>query len=100
MYSNYSGEIDCIDFLQVAGPTTNRFDGAFSFELCTELAFSFCSRADDPNTMFPPFEWNMTEYSNRCYDKFGVRPNTQLISTNFGGDRLKYVQDFLYPIQF
>lgn len=96
MYSNYTGEIDCIDFLQAAGRTTNRFDGAFSFELCTELAFPFCSRADDPSTMFPPFEWNLTEYSNRCYDKFHVRPNTQLVLTNFGEDRLKYVQDFVF----
>lgn len=89
MYSNYTGGIDCIDFFQAAGPTTNRFEGAFSFQLCSELAFPFCSRANDPKTMFPPFEWNMTEYSNLCYDKFHVRPDTQMVLTNFGEDRLK-----------
>lgn len=91
MYSNYTGSIDCIDFFQAAGPTTNRFEGPFSFQLCSELAFPFCSRANDPKTMFSPFEWNMTEYSNLCYDKFQVRPDTQMVLTNFGEDRLKWV---------
>lgn len=91
IYSNYSGQSQCVDFSKAAGPATNRFDGSFSCQLCSELSFPVCSHADDPTTMFPTLKWNMTEYRQRCNDVFHVEPNLLKVFTNFGGDRLKYV---------
>lgn len=43
-----------------------------------------CSKGDK-KTMFPPKEWNFQAVSDKCYQKFKVRPDKNMASTIYGG---------------
>lgn len=47
-----------------------------------------CSK-DDKKTMFPPEEWNFAKYSDKCFEKFKVRPDPNMATTIYGGKDLR-----------
>lgn len=39
--------------------------------------------------MFPRVDWNLKQFSDKCFAKFGVRPQENAATTTYGGPNLE-----------
>lgn len=61
---------------------------------CTEMVMPMCSNERD---MFEPKPWNYTDYSEKCYQQWGVRPrglDTPILE--YGGKNLRYYSNIVF----
>lgn len=59
------------------------------------MVMPMCSK-DDKKNMFPPSEWNFNKTSDKCYERFKVRPNQNMATMIYGGKVLEYVYHLFY----
>lgn len=62
---------------------------SLSIQACTEMVMPMCSK-DSTKNMFPPNEWNFKNFSDKCYEKFKVRPIKNMATTIYATTDLKY----------
>lgn len=88
IYSNYTGTVKCLD---IDSAYDSKLDAnGWDYQSCTEMVMPMCSKGSDLKNMFPPTEWDFNKVSNKCFERFKVRPNKQMASTIYGGNRLEY----------
>ncbi|KFB48883.1 AGAP000994-PA-like protein [Anopheles sinensis] len=86
IYSNFDGKAKCLNI-------NSSYDGSgigdlgWDFQACTEMIMPMCS--DGVHDMFPPKAWNLQEYSDKCFKKYGVRPRPHNALVNYGGEFLE-----------
>lgn len=80
-YSNYTGQIPCIDIVQDASPSLG--DLGWSYQACTEMVMPMCP--DGVNDMFEPEPWNLTLYSIGCQEVWKVTPRPFMAPIEYGG---------------
>lgn len=52
------------------------------------MVMPMCSKENKKN-MFPPNEWNFKQFSDKCYQRFKVRPVENMATMIYGGKTLK-----------
>uniref|UniRef100_A0A8C5XUT2 Lysosomal Pro-X carboxypeptidase n=1 Tax=Microcebus murinus TaxID=30608 RepID=A0A8C5XUT2_MICMU len=84
VYYNYSGQAQCLNMSE----TTTRSLGSqgWSYQACTEMVMPFCTNGIDD--MFEPRLWDLKEFSDDCFNHWGVRPRPSWISTLYGGKNI------------
>ncbi|KAJ8924291.1 hypothetical protein NQ315_007084 [Exocentrus adspersus] len=70
IYTNYTGTNKCNEISTALGEAN---DITWSFQECTELLTTSCSRDED---MFENYEYNFTAFSERCFETHGIRPRS------------------------
>ncbi|KHJ40017.1 serine carboxypeptidase S28 [Trichuris suis] len=60
---------------------------------CTEMVMPMCS---SEKSMFEKSEWNETEFAEKCFQKFGVRPSRDWAVSNYGGRTLSSVTNIVF----
>lgn len=63
------------------------------FQACSEMVMPMCSTTDE---MFEEQHWNLTIYSDQCYKRWGVRPNTVLVLDTYGGARVSSFTNIVF----
>ncbi|XP_069325255.1 lysosomal Pro-X carboxypeptidase [Eulemur rufifrons] len=84
VYYNYSGQAKC---LNISETTTSSLGSlGWSYQACTEMVMPFCTNGIDD--MFEPHLWNLKEFSDDCFNQWGVRPRPSWITTLYGGKNI------------
>ncbi|KAK9274492.1 hypothetical protein L1049_021741 [Liquidambar formosana] len=79
LYYNYSRTERCFNLEH--GTDAHGLHG-WNWQACTEMVMPMiCSNY----SMFPPTDYNYTEFAEQCMEKFGVMPRPHWITTEFGG---------------
>jgi len=81
VYSNYTGQLQCLDVNQTANQALG--DLGWDFQACTEMVMPMCS--DGINDMFEMKAWNLDEYSDECMKKWKTKPRPMMTSVMYGG---------------
>jgi len=81
VYSNYTGQIQCLDVNQTAYQALG--DLGWDFQACTEMVMPMC--ADGVNDMFEKEPWNLEKYSEACMKKWKTKPRPMMASMMYGG---------------
>ncbi|XP_053677966.1 lysosomal Pro-X carboxypeptidase [Anopheles nili] len=85
IYYNYDGKATCLN-INSSYDGSGIGDRGWDFQACTEMVMPMC--ADGVSDMFPPQPWNMEEYSEKCFKKYGVHPRPQNALLHYGGEFL------------
>lgn len=94
LFYNFTGDAKCFD--TSADP---HGENGWNFQACTEQVMPMSS--NPTNSMFEPFDWNLTEYVESCKQEFGVSPRPNWILEHYGGrDIKKTLQHFGSSIVF
>jgi len=81
VYSNYTGQIQCLDVNQTANQALG--DMGWDFQACTEMVMPMC--ADGVNDMFENEPWSLEKYSEECMKKWKTKPRPMMTSVMYGG---------------
>ncbi|XP_045413206.1 lysosomal Pro-X carboxypeptidase [Lemur catta] len=84
VYYNYSGQAKCLNISETT--TSNLGSLGWSYQACTEMVMPFCTNGIDD--MFEPHLWNLKEFSDDCFNQWGVRPRPSWITTLYGGKNI------------
>jgi len=68
----YTGKVKCLDISSAYDSSMG--DLGWNFQACTEMVWANCQNGT--TDMFPPLPWNFQEYSDECYKKFKISPQT------------------------
>lgn len=86
IYYNYDGKAACLN-INSSYDGTGISDRGWDFQACTEMVMPIC--ADGVHDMFPPQQWNMQTYADKCFKKYGVHPRPANALLNYGGEFLE-----------
>nr|XP_012324993.2 lysosomal Pro-X carboxypeptidase isoform X1 [Aotus nancymaae] len=84
VYYNYSGQAKCLNISETATGSLGTL--GWSYQACTEVVMPFCTNGVDD--MFEPHSWNLKEFSDDCFQQWGVRPRPFWITTMYGGKNI------------
>jgi len=91
-YSNYTGQIPCIDTQQDASPSLG--DLGWAYQSCNEMVMPMCS--DGVNDMFEPTSWNLTVYTIGCQELWHVTPRPFMVPIEYGGKDLSASSNIVF----
>uniref|UniRef100_A0A915KE66 Lysosomal Pro-X carboxypeptidase n=1 Tax=Romanomermis culicivorax TaxID=13658 RepID=A0A915KE66_ROMCU len=91
VFLNYTGSKSCFTFAEDSAPSLG--ESGWDYQACTEMIMPMCNQG---YTMFEESDWNLTAYSNDCYNKYKARPRPNWAVTEYGGPRLKYASNILF----
>uniref|UniRef100_A0A1Y9HDP7 Lysosomal Pro-X carboxypeptidase n=1 Tax=Anopheles funestus TaxID=62324 RepID=A0A1Y9HDP7_ANOFN len=86
IYTNYDGKATCLN-INSSYDGSGIGDRGWDFQACTEMVMPMC--ADGVHDMFPPQQWNLQSYSDKCFKKYGVHPRPSNALLNYGGEFLE-----------
>lgn len=88
VYANHTGAVRCLDVTTAYDSSMG--DAQWQFQTCTDMVMPMCSGLEPGRPdMFPRSEWNIREFSDECFRKFGVRPQENAAVTTYGGPNLE-----------
>ncbi|XP_010629189.2 lysosomal Pro-X carboxypeptidase isoform X2 [Fukomys damarensis] len=92
VYYNYSGQAKCLNISETA--TSRLGILGWSYQACTEMVMPFCANGVDD--MFEPFLWNLKQFSDECFNQWGVRPRPSWITTLYGGRNISSHSNIIF----
>lgn len=92
VYYNYSGQAECLNISETASSSLGI--SGWSYQSCTEMVMPFC--ANGVEDMFEPFSWNLKQFSDECFNQWGVRPNPSWITTLYGGKNISSHSNIIF----
>ncbi|KRY12733.1 Lysosomal Pro-X carboxypeptidase [Trichinella patagoniensis] len=91
IYTNFTGKKSCNLLENDYG---NSVDGKlWDYQACTEMVMPMCNTKD---SMFEQSDWNLTEFSDECFEKFKVRPRPDWAIINYGGRKLESATNVVF----
>ena len=52
--------------------------------------------ANGVTDMFTPQPWNFTQYSDSCFQTYGVRPREDMVEKEYGGKDIDTVSNIIF----
>lgn len=107
--SVYNGNTSCTDL--VGGPAQVKCAVGWGFQVydnndkliqmqlifvaqsCTEMVMPMCNNGSD---MFEKLEWNLTTYSEQCFQQTGVMPKPFWATTEYGADKIQAASNIIF----
>ncbi|KRX22231.1 Lysosomal Pro-X carboxypeptidase [Trichinella nelsoni] len=91
IYTNFTGKKPCNLLENDYGDSV---DGKlWDYQACTEMVMPMCNTKD---SMFEQSDWNLTEFSDECFEKFKVRPRPDWAIINYGGRKLESATNVVF----
>uniref|UniRef100_A0A5S6QIY8 Lysosomal Pro-X carboxypeptidase n=1 Tax=Trichuris muris TaxID=70415 RepID=A0A5S6QIY8_TRIMR len=91
VYLNYTGTVLCNKLESNYGSSVNA--ELWEYQTCTEMMMPMCNSEE---SMFEQHDWNETEFSQTCLQKFGVIPKYGWAVSNYGGRSLTDVTKIVF----
>lgn len=84
VYSNYTGSSKCLDYKSAYEPSMGI--DAWAVQTCSQMVMPMCSYLNE--TMIRDKPWDFKEYSDKCYNKYKIRPKLNEITMRYGDKKL------------
>ncbi|XP_060537305.1 lysosomal Pro-X carboxypeptidase [Cylas formicarius] len=92
IYTNYTQQTKCNDIETTA--TADLGEKGWNFQSCTDMIMPICSTDED---MFENTPYNFTEYSEKCFKEYSVRPRNENVPIlEYGGDDLETASNIVF----
>lgn len=92
VYHNYTGQLSCFNIS--VSPSGSVGTVGWSYQSCTEMVMPSCTNGI--TDMFPPVNWNFTQYSQDCYKTWKVYPRQDWIKTVYGGKKIQSASNIVF----
>ncbi|XP_050520084.1 lysosomal Pro-X carboxypeptidase [Daktulosphaira vitifoliae] len=92
VYFNFTGSTQCLNVNNSATPNLS-YKG-WDYQSCTEMVMPMCSNGI--KDIFENSPWNISEYTQQCFNKYGVRPALNTIEKIYGGKNLNGVSNIIF----
>lgn len=91
VFMNFSGNVDCFNFSSSSSSALG--DSGWDYQACTEMVMPMCN---NESSMFEKSSWNFQNFSDECFDKYGVRPRRDWAVTEYGGSQISSLSNIIF----
>ncbi|XP_078610907.1 lysosomal Pro-X carboxypeptidase-like [Branchiostoma floridae x Branchiostoma japonicum] len=89
LYFNFTGQTACLD---ISEPYYGGL--AWQYQACTEQIEPICSNG--VNDMFPAIPWDLSAFSEACYERWKVRPRPYWAVTEYWGRNISAASNIIF----
>ncbi|XP_060659290.1 LOW QUALITY PROTEIN: lysosomal Pro-X carboxypeptidase [Drosophila nasuta] len=93
VYTNYTGTQKCVDYKYSKSDGTLDNKG-WDIQTCNQMVMPFCSNSSD--TMYRTKDWNLKDFTEKCYKKYQLTPKPYDIELRYGGNNLEAVSNIIF----
>lgn len=93
LYYNFTGNTKCVNWTDNGGGDQSLGYQGWDYQSCTEMVMPMCS---NNTNMFYNIPWDFQEVSDKCFQKFQVRPRENWVALEYWAKQLKDTSNIIF----